>query len=478
MSLQFREKPEHSEQYKRPALMLAATNSGCGKTTYTCGLLEVLKRRGQKPAAFKCGPDYIDPLYYEELLDVPVRNLDTWFAGRELLSWVYAAGNQTSDIAIVEGVMGFYDGIAGTTLTASSWELADYLGIPVVLIVNGRGRSLSMLAEIKGFLEYQKESHIRAVLINGISAHFYPIIKKQIETELKIPVLGFLPELEGIAFASRYLGLQLPDSEPGGRTDIQRRIGRIADAMEQNVDIDQLLALAEEAAPLAVRRPPLPPAGSRVRLGIARDQAFCFYYKDNLELLERLGAELVAISPLTDEKLPDDIQGLILGGGYPEQYARQLSANQSMRTSVNERIQAGMPVLAECGGYLYLLEELQDPQGCCWPMAGVLAGRAWKEKRPGHFGYLELTLQEETVLGHPGDRIRGHEFHYYRSEPEGTAGRAVKPGSRRHWPVMSSYKNVLAGFPHLYYYSCPELLANFLERCREKGGKCEKKSGK
>ena len=463
---------------KIPRIMLAAPNSGSGKTLITCGLLQALKNKGFNLASFKCGPDYIDPLFHTRVLGVPSRNLDTYFSGRELTRALFGTHVHQADLAVMEGVMGFYDGVAGVTLTASSWELADVTDTPVILVVNMRGMSLSVAALIQGFMQMQPESHIGGVILNQTSEFMCRQLEPVIEARCGIPVLGYVPKVTECVIESRHLGLVTPAE----LTDLQERIEKLAEILTDTLDLDAIIRLAGDASDISwtplEQFLPQEYQGQKkkaevkavqteaLRIGVARDEAFCFYYEDNLDLLRMLGAETVFFSPLHDQKLPENLQGLLIGGGYPELYAKQLSENESMRRDIREKITAGMPYLAECGGFMYLHEAMEDMQKCSWPMAGVLTGNAYYTGKLGRFGYVELTAKEDQMLCQSGDRIKAHEFHYFDSTENGAAFHAAKPMRSRGWDCIHAGAAFAAGFPHLYYYSNPKFAANFVEACR------------
>lgn len=463
---------------KIPRIMLAAPNSGSGKTLITCGLLQALKNKGFNLASFKCGPDYIDPLFHTRVLGVPSRNLDTYFSGRELTRALFGTHAQQADLAVMEGVMGFYDGVAGVTLTASSWELADVTDTPVILVVNMRGMSLSVAALIQGFMQMQPESHIVGVILNQTSEFMCRQLEPVIEARCGIPVLGYVPKVTECVIESRHLGLVTPAE----LTDLQERIEKLAEILTDTLNLDAIIRLAGEASDISwtplEQFLPQEYQGQKkkaevkavqteaLRIGVARDEAFCFYYEDNLDLLRMLGAETVFFSPLHDQKLPENLQGLLIGGGYPELYAKQLSENESMRRDIREKITAGMPYLAECGGFMYLHEAMEDMQKCSWPMAGVLTGNAYYTGKLGRFGYVELTAKEDQMLCQSGERIKAHEFHYFDSTENGAAFHAAKPKRSRGWDCIHAGAAFAAGFPHLYYYSNPKFAANFVEACR------------
>lgn len=459
-----------------PRIMLAAPKSGSGKTLLTCGLLEVLRRRGLNPIACKCGPDYIDPMFHRYVLGIPGRNLDSFFLPaegvREVL--VDAVREEQAGIAVLEGVMGYYDGLGGTETSASSWEIAEITDTPAILVLDCKGASLSAAAMASGFLHFRKKSHIVGVILNRVSSMYYERLAAAVEEASGLPVLGYLPESEEYRMESRHLGLFLP-----GEIDrLRERIGRLADQMEKSIAVERVLEVAG-MLPLRIENKEKEKAEnesmeaesiakfpacqeqkvtSRVRIGVARDEAFCFYYQENFRLLEQMGAELVYFSPLRDKKIPDRVDGLLFGGGYPENYARELAKNAAMRESIRRSIAAGMPFLAECGGFLYLHRTLEGSDGKHWEMAGVYPFDAYRTNRLRRFGYVRLLTSS-------GQEIHGHEFHYWESEDPGTDWEAVKPTGNRSWRCIHEKGGQIGGFPHLYYASCPDFLRKWLDVC-------------
>jgi cobyrinic acid a,c-diamide synthase len=443
-----------------PRLLFAAPASGSGKTTIVCGLLRALKNRGTRVRAFKCGPDFIDPLFHETVVGVPSGTMDLFFSSEDQLKGLFYRHAAGADLCLMEGVMGYYDGLGAATDQASSYAVARALDAPVVLIVDSRGQSLSALATLEGFLRFRTDSRIRGVIFNRMSKGVYDALKPEVE-KLGLRPLGYVPRVPEAMIESRHLGLVTP----GEIEDLGHKLDTLAALLEQTVDLEALLTLAAEAPALVVPPAPPLPAMPRTRIAVARDEAFCFLYRDNLELLQDYGAELRFFSPLHDVALPEETQGLILPGGYPELYAQALYENESMRLSIAEAIQRGLPCLAECGGFLYLHRELEDMDGRFWPMAGVLDAKAYRTPRLGRFGYITLTAKTDTAFLPAGENVRGHEFHYYESENYGDALHARKPTGNRGWDCSHSRGNLLMGFPHLYYPSNPKLVERFLRAC-------------
>ena len=447
-------------------IVLAAASSGSGKTLITCGLLQALKERGMRPSAFKCGPDFIDPLFHETVLETPSVNLDTYFTDDETSRYLFLKHAAGSDISVIEGVMGYYDGVAGTQTQASTYDAARVTDSPVILIINSRGMSLSALACIRGFMEFRPDSRIQGVIFNQMSGMLYPRIREAAEKELGVKCFGYVPVMEDMHLKSRHLGLVLP----GEIADLRDRLHVLAGRLEETLDIDGMIGIAAGAGYLeGARRMPedtTASSGRKTKVAVSKDQAFCFLYRDNLELLSEMGAQIVYFSPLHDRELPS-ADGLILCGGYPELYAKELSDNESMRSSVRRALAGGMPVLAECGGFMYLQQQMEDAQGHVRKMCGVLQGQAFRTEKPGRFGYISLTPEKEQMLGMDCGPIRAHEFHYFDCTECGDSFLAQKPGSSRSWRCMAGTGTMLAGFPHLYLYSAPKAAAAFLDRCAE-----------
>lgn len=460
------------------SLMLAAPASGSGKTLLTCGLLQALLNRKLNIASFKCGPDYIDPMFHEKVLGTKSRNLDLFLSGEGTVKYLFSKHAKEADFALLEGVMGYYDGVGNSTW-GSAYELAEAVGVPVVLVVNARGMSLSVAALIKGFLEFRHNSHIKGVILNQLSPMLYGSMKENIERETGVRVYGYLPVMKACEIESRHLGLLLPEEI----NDFKSRINNIAQVMEETLDIEGLLCLAQEEEGLPEGRKEtvggremlLPEAisglyncfaGEHLSIAYTRDEAFCFCYEDNLELLCDLGVTLYPFSPLYDEHLPKQIHGLLLFGGYPELYGKKLSQNITIRNEIRDKILSGLPTMAECGGFLYLLESLQEKDsGKEYPMAGVFPGSGYDGGKLVRFGYVEL--KGGKAFGRDVGRIRAHEFHHYDTKNPGSSFLAEKPLSHRSWQCIHSSDTIFAGFPHQYFYGNLKLPEAFLSACRE-----------
>ena len=429
--------------------LLAAPRSGSGKTTMTCALLMALKRRGCAPCAFKSGPDYIDPMFHRAVLGVESHNLDLFFSASETVRALYAKGAAGHGAAVCEGAMGFYDGLGGVSDRASAWHLADTLDLPVLLVVEPKGQSLTLAAELNGLKNFRTPSHIAGILLNNCTARMHALLALMLEKETGLPVLGFLPKLPEAVIGSRHLGLYTAAEVE----NLQQKLALLADAAEEHIDWPRLLALCEKEPPALPEKAPQPPA--RVRIAVAQDEAFCFTYAETLEAFRDAGAEVVFFSPLRDTALPENIGGLYLPGGYPELHARELSENTSLLREIKRKIESGLPTAAECGGFLYLGQSLTDAEGQSWPMAGVLPGEAKDAGRLVRFGYAALSADSDSMLFRAGESFPIHEFHHWDSTANGTALAAKKPVGGAEWRCGFVNEHFYAGFPHLYWAGTP-----------------------
>lgn len=439
-----------------PRLLIGGTNSGCGKTTVTAALLQAWKGRGLHVAAFKCGPDYIDPMFQQKITGEPSVNLDGLFLEKEKLRQLFAWHACGHDMALIEGVMGYYDG-QGDTDRASSYETARSLKVPAVLVLQPAGNSLSSAAMIEGYKNFRRPSMISGIILNGIRENMYNFYREMIERETGIKVYGFLPKTPDISFKSRHLGLVTAAEQ----NYLDKKLKCLGDLAEKYVDLDGLCQLAAKAPELKYEE-----AFQKfnkiaeVRVAVAFDSAFCFYYSENLECLRRLGARIVYFSPLEDEHLPEDIQGIYLGGGYPELYGARLSQNLTMIEEIRQA--AGyLPVLAECGGYMYLAESMEDREGQVWPMAGVVSGRCRMTEKLAPFGYVRLGCGQDSLLGKKGQTFTGHEFHYSVMEGADKDFFMEKKNGRR-WTGGTAGQKIYAAYPHLYFYGNEETAENFV----------------
>ena len=443
-----------------PRLLLSAPGSGSGKTTIVCGLLKALMNRGLRVAAFKSGPDYIDPMFHSRVIGAKSRNLDVFMLGRQVTRYLAAKNSSDADIAVFEGAMGFYDGM-GKTSEASAYDLAVTCKAPVVLIVNGKGAALSIAAVIKGFKDFRPDSNIAGAILNNVNPMSYLFYKDVIEKEAGVKLLGYFPVMQDCNFESRHLGLVTAE-EIG---DLQQIVERLAAQAAKSLDLDALLELARSAEPLPYDDLSVQPLTSKkVRVAVAQDKAFSFYYQDALDLLSELGAELVPFSPLANKALPPVVSGLVLGGGYPELYAKELEANASLRQEIKERLAGGLPCFAECGGFMYLLERYHDGD-TSYNFVGAVAGESAMTSKLTRFGYVKLTAQQDNVLTPADGSINGHEFHYSDSTNNGEGFTAAKASGRGSWSCAHVSETLYAGYPHIHLWGNVGFAKSFVAAC-------------
>lgn len=437
-----------------PRIVLAGTNSGCGKTTVTCAVLQALVNRGLNVGAFKCGPDYIDPMFHSRIIGAKSANLDLHFFSNNTLKYLLAKNAADRDVGIIEGVMGYYDGMGLTTTKGSTYEVAKVTESPVVLVVGAKGASLSVLATIQGFLTLYPDNNIKGVILNQCTAMTYAALAKEIRERFEIRTLGFLPKMPECELESRHLGLVTAAEVEG----LKEKMQAMAVQAEKTIDLDGLLELARKAVPVTCEKVELP-RQEPVRIAVARDKAFCFYYEDSLDALREMGAELVSFSPLEDEKLPENIQGLYLGGGYPELYTKELSGNGSMLESVGAALEKGIPCIAECGGFMYLTQTVGGV-----PMAGALPGECYDNGKLTRFGYVTLRAKHDNLLCKAGEEISAHEFHHWDCTKPGDCFTATKANGRS-WDCCIATDTLYAGYPHFHFYSNLTFAENFYKAC-------------
>ena len=449
-------------------IMIAAPGSGSGKTTITCALLKALKNRGEQVVSYKCGPDYIDPMFHKQVIGIPSKNLDTFFTDEDATRELFLKNRTEKDFVVMEGVMGLFDGLGGIREEGSSYHLAKVTETPIVLVINAKGMGRTLIPMIAGFLKYDKEKLIKGVILNKMSKSYYEIIKPLIEEELRIRVLGYFPDEKDINLESRHLGLVMPnDSE-----DIQKRLQVMSKRFEKTVDVEEIEHIAEQAKELLLAQKPLNINGcsdkecSRPVIAVAKDEAFCFYYEDNLLMLQENGAKITYFSPLHDTKLPDCCDALLIGGGYPELYAGELSRNVNMRNAIKQAIDTGMPIVAECGGFMYLHESITDKDGISHPMVGGIPATCSYKGKLVRFGYVEIQENKSCFLPE-GQLIKGHEFHYFDSTDNGDCCTAQKPTTGREYSCVMEGDNYWMGFPHLYYPSNPFFAESFVKKAEK-----------
>lgn len=446
------------------ALVIGGVASGVGKTTVTLGLLAAFRRRGLRVRAFKVGPDFIDPGFHQEATGAPCLNLDSWMLPWEYLYQSFASHGADADLVLIEGAMGLFDGVEGQSGAGSTAELAKALGIPVILVVDGSALARSAGAVVLGFERFDPELEVAGVLFNRVAGEgHYRYLASGLEGACRAVPLGFLPRQEELVIPERHLGLL---------TVVERRLTpafleELAELVESHVELDRLLGLARSLVPPG-HPTPLSPRSPRARIGVALDKAFQFYYPDNLELLQHAGAELCFFSPVHNRRLPE-VEGLYLGGGYPEVHAKALAANEAMRADVLAFAKTGHPIYAECGGLMYLAEAIEDLEGGLHPMVGLFPTTIRMHPKRLTLAYVEVELLEETILGKPGTILRGHEFHYsHMADTPPTLRRTYRvrsPGTPTERTEGYTVNNVLASYFHLHFGSNPEAAESFVAAC-------------
>ncbi|ENR8888042.1 TPA: cobyrinate a,c-diamide synthase [Citrobacter koseri] len=449
---------------KLHAFILAGTGSGCGKTTVTLGLLSLLKRRGMRVQPCKVGPDYLDTGWHTAVCGSASRNLDSFMLPEPVLNALFCEHMQQADVAVIEGVMGLYDGYGTDPNYCSTAAMAKQLGCPVILLVDGKAVSTSIAATVMGFQHFDPDLNIAGVIVNRVNSEtHYQLLKTAIERYCSLPVLGYVPGVEGVALPERHLGLITARESVVNQQPWQD----FADTLERTLDIDALLSLSQLTALPAGEWPALPDpqAGKGLTVAIADDEAFNFYYPDNIKLLERTGVTMTRFSPLHDSTLPE-CQMIWLGGGYPELHAAALAANTPMLAQMRAAHQRGVAIYAECGGLMYLGSTLEDASGEIHRMVDVIPGHSKMGKRLTRFGYCEAQAREQTLLAAAGEVLRGHEFHYSDFLPENPAVmacRKVRDGKTlQEWSGGWQVGNTFASYLHVHFAQRPAMLNHWL----------------
>lgn len=459
--------------------LITAGSSGSGKTSVVVGLLSLLQRKGYNVGSFKCGPDYIDPMFHRAVMGVESHNLDLFLASADRVKEFYQRYSAGKTAVICEGAMGYFDGLGGITDEASAWKVADTLDLPVIAVIDAKGASLSIAAQILGLKSLRQPHHIVGVILNKCSKMLYQRLKPVLETETGVKIIGCLPYVEGAEFSSRHLGLYTA----GEISDINQRIDKIAAALEDSLDFEAFEELCKRnvKAGDGVEQVELEDSKNcasegedctldgrktcaKAKIAVARDDAFCFLYEETLDTLKEQGAELVFFSPLHDEGLPKGVSGLYLPGGYPELFAGELSFNEDMLKDVKSAIESGLPTVAECGGFLYLCESLEDGNGDIYEQVGIFKGAATNKEKLVRFGYSLLSQEEDSLLFRKGEEVPMHEFHYWDAADPGSDLLATKPLGGRSYRCAYSTDTLYAGFPHLYLAGKPKLAARFVEK--------------
>jgi len=449
--------------------MIAAGQSGSGKTLITCGLLSVLKDRGINIRSFKCGPDYIDPMFHKKVLGLNSENLDSYFSEPDDIRRIIAKKGE--GYALIEGVMGIYDGMSVDSIKASAYDIASISDTPIILIIDASHIGRTVISQIKGILHDDKLRLIKAIILNRISTGYYKKLKPYLETSLAeegyedVICVGGIPKVDNVNIDSRHLGLKLPDEID----DIKNQIDIVAKVINENCDIDKIIQIMESAKAIICdtennkEQRSFQISEEEPILAVAHDEAFCFYYKEYLELLEREGLRIKFFSPIYDEKLPDKAAGLLLGGGYPELYLEKLSKNASMLESIKTAIENGMPSIAECGGFMYLHNSIRDKSGAEFRMVGAIEGECFYTGHLVRFGYMNIKSCKTKVFGCDLSGMKGHEFHYYESSCNGSSCIAQKPTSKIEWNCIIGEDNKFWGFPHFYCTKYDKIIEGFVK---------------
>lgn len=439
---------------KFPKIMIAGTHSGCGKTTIICGILKAICERNLKVRSFKCGPDYIDPMFHRKVMNVQSSNLDIFLTGENKVKYLFNRNSNGYDISIVEGVMGFYDGLGLDSYYASSYHLSEILNIPVIIVLDCKGMSFSVSALLKGFKEFKK-NNIAGCILNNISSSLFEQYKRTIETNIGINVFGYMPKMKDIHINSRHLGLIKPEE----LENINEIIERISEQIKKSVDIDAIIDTALNSKSFYYEDIYIKKINKKVNIAFAYDDAFCFYYEDNIKLLNYIGADIIYFSPLKDSNIPENTDGIIISGGYPELYLNKLSSNKQMISSIKNAYKKGIKIFAECGGFMYLHDKM-----CGYNMVGIIKGETIMTDKLQNFGYVNLKANEDNILCGINDCINAHEFHYSKSSLLKKSFTALKKDGRK-WDCIYTDKNIFAGYPHINLWGNIEFAYNFLNSC-------------
>lgn len=449
------------------AIMLAGTSSNVGKTTISLGIMAALTKRGLNVGPYKVGPDYIDPGFHKFVTGNSSHNLDSWLLDEENLRYLFNKNLKNKDIGIVEGVMGLYDGYGTNKDDGSSAHVSKIIKTPVILIIDGKGISSSAAAIVLGYKMYDQDVDIKGIIINQVSGKMhYDLLKEAIERDVNIPCVGYLPKNTEVSLNSRHLGL-IPVDEV---KELNNKIDKLVNTVEECIDIDEIIKISNTSKDIVGNT--ISPynefigMAENLTIGIARDKAFTFYYEDNIQLLKEMGANIVYFSPLEDKDIPDNIDGLYIGGGFPEVFAKELEDNYIFRKNLKNHLDKGLPAYAECGGMMYLTNEIIDLNDNHNEMVGYFPTCSFMTKRLQRFGYVNVDTKNN-------ERTRAHEFHHSMIEDNEELKykydvKKIRNGQiKRSWKCGLIKKNVLAGYPHIHFYSNPEFLIELIRVCKE-----------
>ena len=443
-----------------PRIIIAATQSGSGKTTITVGLIAALKNRGLNVQSYKVGPDYIDTGWHSLAGEKISHNLDSWLVGEEKLKEIFVETSSGADVSIVEGVMGLYDGGRGGV--SSTAEISKLLNAPVVLVIDAKSMGTSAAAVALGFRDFDKEINFAGVILNRLGSDSHKKIIVDALNELGIKVFGAIKRNDEFFLPERHLGL-VPTTENNSGDVIKK----ICAAVEEQVDVDALIALAKNSAPLKNFPNHQPLITNHLKIAVAKDEAFNFYYGAGLKELERLGAEIIFFSPLNDEHLPEKICGLIIGGGFPEMFAARLEQNKNLRAKIFRAAQDGLPIFAECGGFMYLMNRLIDFDGKIFEMCGVIDGAATMTEKLQTVGYVEAEILRDCLIGSAGEKIHAHEFHFSTAEISDEKifkCRRMRTGAE--YFAGAAKKNLVASYLHIHFAGSTSAAKNFIQACK------------
>ncbi|GAB6275163.1 MAG: cobyrinate a,c-diamide synthase [Peptococcaceae bacterium] len=449
-----------------PRIVIAGVQSGVGKTTIATGLMAAMAEKGYRVQGFKAGPDYIDPGYHTAATGNVSRNLDCWMLPEVYIKELFLRAAKGADLSVIEGVMGLYDGYSSRTEAGSTARLAKLLAAPVILVVDAKGMARSAAALVLGYKDFDPALNLSGIIFNHVgSEKHYQTLCEAVAEKTGLKALGYLPKNAALKMPERHLGL-LPANE---RKELTAYLNKLAQVMAEFLDLEEILSVAKSAPPLDYPERSIFPAvkPKKVRIAVARDAAFNFYYQDALDLLAAWGAELVYFSPLADSSLPQNIQGVYLGGGFPEMFLEPLARNYSMAESIRRAHKKNMPIYAECGGLMYLSEGIIDFAGSFYPMVGLVPGKALMQKKLAVLGYMTAEVANDNILAKKGDVLRGHQFHWSTLvDVSGEVNCAYKlscegnPDSQKEGIITG---NLLASYLHLHFAAHPRLARNFVD---------------
>lgn len=441
-------------------IMIAGTGSGCGKTSVVCGLIDALCKMKRQVVSFKCGPDYVDPIFHKSVMGINCYNLDVFLSGENGVRSLLSGKSDGFDIAVIEGVMGFYDGVMSDNFKGSSFHISNLTDTNVILVVNCKGKSASVVAEIKGYMELSP-NNIKGVILNQATSGTFDYYKNIIEKYLNVKVLGYLPYNVEFLLSERKLGLRIEESDL-----VREKIGLLGDTVLQTVDMEEVIQIAQNSSTLS-KTVSIDFRNRNVKIAVADDEAFTFYYSYNRELMKDMGAEIVLFSPLNDDKLPSDVSGLIIGSGFVTDYVARLSQNKSLLWDIKEKLLSGMPAIVEGAGNILLCGEYVDGERNSFEFSGIVNGTLKQTDRPPHFGYHYISANRDNLICGKEQVLPVHEFIYIDEENVGDGFFAYKPSRNAKRQCIHSTPSLYAGMPYIYFCGNEFVLENFLDKCEE-----------